>query len=321
VTVFTKGVLATILVIGALFGMVYLLMSMVLGSKLAYWVEGAITFGVLAIMSFIWFVSALGPTGADTAWEAIALGPKLTEAKAFGTTYNVADYPGDGWQAPKVGAHLADLKGPDDTDSEVTQAKAVLDSVVGNAVSSIQGQRDAVQSIVQGDVSLLTGEFIDYDIRVKEAKVKGMDSIIAVAKAAPSKFVNADLGPGVTEGTLIKYLVNIGDKVAKGQDILSVKTPNGGEVTVKSTDDGIGAAEPLRPGDRVRQAAPVMTLDLSGHPNQPEPAIVVAARVRGALRTPAMYYLIASIVGFAIHLLGLRSYERRRKAQRESLPV
>jgi biotin carboxyl carrier protein len=319
-SVFTKGVLATICVMGALFGMVYLLMSMVLGSKLAYWVEGAITFGVLAIMSFIWFVSALGPTGADTAWQAIALGPKLTEAKAFGTTYNVADYPGDGWQLPKVGAHLADLKGADDTDSEVTQAKAVLDSVVGNAVSSIQGQRDAVQSIVQGDVGLLTGEFIDYDIRVKEAKVKGVDSIIAVAKAAPSKFVNADLGPGVTEGTLNKYLVSIGDKVAKGQDILSVTTPNG-QVTVKSSDEGIAAAEPLRTGDRIRSGAPVMTLDLSGQPNQPEPAIVVAARVRGKLRTPAMYYLIASIVGFGIHMVGLRAYERRRKAERETLPV
>jgi hypothetical protein len=48
---------------------------------------------------------------------------------------------------------------------------------------------------------------------------------------------------------------------------------------------------------------------------------VVAVRVRGKLRTPAMYYLIASIVGFAIHMLGLRSYERRRKAVRASVPV
>src|SRR5207253_2546164 len=88
--VFNTYVLAVILVMGALFGMVYLLMSMVLGSKLAYWVEACVTFGVLTIMSLIWFISALGPTGADTAWKAIALGPNLTEAKAFGTTYNVA---------------------------------------------------------------------------------------------------------------------------------------------------------------------------------------------------------------------------------------
>ncbi|MEA2501445.1 MAG: hypothetical protein QOD01_1556 [Actinomycetota bacterium] len=319
-SVFTKGVLATICVMGALFGMVYLLMSMVLGSKLAYWVEGSVTFGVLGIMSFIWFISGLGPTGPDTAWEAIALGPNITEAKAFGTTYNVADYPGDGWQKPKVGAHLADLKGADDTDTEVTQAKPVLDSAVGNAVSVIPGQVDTVKPIVQGDIGLTTGQFTNYNIELKPVLVQGKDSLIAVAKAAPSKAVNADLGSGVTEGTLNKYLLNIGDKVDKGQDFMSVTT-KGGDVNVKSTDAGIVAAEPLRSGDRVRAGGPVMTVDLSGQPDQPPPITVVAVRVRGKLRTPAMYYLIASILGFTIHMLGLRSYERRRKAERESVSV
>lgn len=319
-SVFIKGVLATIVVMGALFGMVYLLMSMVLGPKLAYWVEGCVAFGVVSIMSFIWFISALGPTGPDTAWQAIALGPNLTQAKAFGTTYNVADYPGDGWQMPKVGAHLADLNGADDTDAEATQAKPVLDSAVGDAVSSIPGQVDLVKPIVQGDIGLTTGEFTNYDILLKPVKVKGKDSLIAVAKGAPSKSVNADLGPGVTDGTLNKYLLNVGDKVDKGQDFMSVTT-KGGNVNVKSSDPGIIAAEPLRPGDRVRAGGPVLTVDLSGQADQPPPIIVVAVRVRGKLRTPAMYYLIVSLLLFTIHMLGLRSYERKRRALRESLTV
>ena len=317
-SVFIKGVLATIFIMGALFGMVYLLMSMVLGPKLAYWVEACVTFGVLSIMSFIWFVSALGPTGADTAWQAIALGPNLTEAKAFGTTYNVADYPGDGWQKPKVGARLADLKGADDTDAEATQAKPVLDSAVGDAVSSIPGQVDLVKPIVQGDIGLTTAEFTNYDILLKPVKVQGKDSLIAVAKGAPSKSVNADLGPGVTDGTLNKYLLNVGDKVDKGQDFMSVST-KGGDVNVKSSDPGIIAAEPLRPSDRVRAGGPVLTVDLSGQPDQAPPIIVVAVRVRGKLRTPAMYYLVISLVLLVIHMLGLRSYERKRRALRESL--
>jgi len=319
-SVFIKGVLATIFIMGALFGMVYLLMSMVLGPKLAYWVEACVTFGVLSIMSFIWFVSALGPTGADTAWQAIALGPNLTEAKAFGTTYNVADYPGDGWQKPKVGAHLADLKGADDTDTEATQAKPVLDSAVGDAVSSIPGQVDLVKPIVQGDIGLTTAEFTNYDILLKPVKVQGKDSLIAVAKGAPSKSVNADLGPGVTDGTLNKYLLNVGDKVDKGQDFMSVST-KGGDVNVKSSDPGIIAAEPLRPSDRVRAGGPVLTVDLSGQPDQAPPIIVVAVRVRGKLRTPAMYYLVISLVLLVIHMLGLRSYERKRRALRESPTV
>src|SRR5256714_15430211 len=163
-SVFIKGVLATIFIMGALFGMVYLLMSMVLGPKLAYWVEGCVAFGVLSIMSIIWFISALGPTGADTAWQAIALGPNLTQAKAFGTTYNVADYPGDGWQMPKVGARLADLKGADDTDAEATQAKPVLDSAAGDALSSIPRPADLGKPIVPGGLGLTTREVTHYRI-------------------------------------------------------------------------------------------------------------------------------------------------------------
>jgi hypothetical protein len=34
-----------------------------------------------------------------------------------------------------------------------------------------------------------------------------------------------------------------------------------------------------------------------------------------------MYYLIVSLLLFAIHMLGLRSYERKRRALRESLTV
>ena len=67
---------------------------------------------VLTLMSLIWFASALGPTGPDTAWQVIAIGPNLTSASVTGTVYNVADYPNDGWQKPKVGQHLADRSVP-----------------------------------------------------------------------------------------------------------------------------------------------------------------------------------------------------------------
>lgn len=313
-SVFTKGVLAVIVVMGSLFGMVYLLLAMVLGSKLAYWVEACVTFGVVSILAFIWFISALGPTGPDTAWQAIAIGQNINSATAFGTTYNIGDYPGDGWQKPTVGQHLADLKGVDDTDAEATQAKPVIDTAVGNAVSVIPGQVALEKGIVQGQINLIPNQFVDYDILLKPVTVQGKDSLIAVAKSAPASTVNADLGAGNTAGTLIKYTVSIGDKVAKGDSIMSVSTTNG-TVDVKSTDAGVVAAEPLRPSDRVRSGGPVMTLDVSS-PDSPA-YLVVAVRVRGKLRTPAMYYLTISLFLLIVHLLGLRSYEKRRAAARE----
>lgn len=319
-SVFTKGVLAVISVTGALFGMVYLLLTMILGPKLAYWVEGAITFGVIAIMSFIWFVSALGPTGTDTQWVPIAIGPTVATASAPVGTFNVADYPNDGWQKPAVGAHLADLKGTDDTDSEAAQAKPVLDGLVGNAISAIPGQRDAVKPLVQGSVDLVIGQFTNSNILLRPVKVKGKDSLIAVALAVPSEAVTATLQAGATDANVNKYLVPIGGKVTKGQDVLSVTTGSN-TYNVQSPDDGTIVEEPLRPGDRVRAGGPFATLDISSHAGQPAPVIVVAARVRGSLRTPAMYFLVASLILFAIHVLGLAAVEKSQKAARDAVGV
>jgi biotin carboxyl carrier protein len=313
VSVFAKGVIATIAVLGGLFGMVYLLLSMILGPKLAYWVEGSIIFGVLTLMSLIWFASALGPTGPDTAWQVIAMGPNLTSASVTGTVYNVADYPNDGWQKPKVGQHLADLKGADDTDSEAAQAKPVLDAAVGNAVSTIQGQRDAVAAYVHGSIDLVPGQFTNSDILFKPVNVEGKPSLIAVAKAVPAEAVTATLPAGVTEATVKKYLVNVGDHVSKGQDVLAISTSQG-DTTVKSPDDGTLVLEGVRAGDRLRPNGPFATLDISSHPGQPAPVTVVALRVRGKLRTPALYYLVASLILLVIHLFGLSRVDKARRA-------
>ena len=317
-SVFTKGVIAVIAVMGSLFGMVYLLLSMVLGRKLAYWVEGAVTFGVLSIMGFIWFVSALGPTGADTGWQVVAMGPSITQASFKGTNYNVADYPGDGWMKPSAGQHIGDLHGADDTLSESLQAKPVLDSGVSAAISAIPGQRDTVKPFVSGSIDLQVGAFTNTKILMKPATVEGKDSIIAVSTAVPSTSINATLPGGAAEGTLKNYLVSIGDTIKQGQDIMTVTTA-GGDVTVSAEKGGGVAEEPLRPGDRVRSGGPVMTVDLTGQSGEPPAATVVALRVRGKLRTPAMYYLLIALALFIVHLIGLRSVEKSRKAALETV--
>lgn len=317
-SVFTKGIIATVAVLGALFGMVYLLLSMVLGRRLAYWLEGSVVFGVLSIMGFIWFISALGPTGPDTAWQVIAMGPSITQASFKGTTYNVADYPGDGWIKPTQGKHLADLSGADDLLSESAQAKPVLDTGVSDAISAIPGTRDIVKSIVSGSIDLQTGAFTNVKLLMKPATVDGKSSIIAVSTAVPSMAINGTLPNGATDGTLKNYLVSIGDTVQAGQDIMTVTTASG-DVNVTAAQGGGVAEEALRPGDRVRSGGPVMTIDLTGQPNQPPDVTVVAARVRGKLHTPGFYYMVVALILFVIHMGGLRSVERQRKASLETV--
>jgi len=44
---------------------------------------------------------------------------------------------------------------------------------------------------------------------------------------------------------------------------------------------------------------------------------IVAVRVRGSVRTPALIYLFVSLLLFALHMMGLRNTERAAK----SIPV
>ncbi|GAC1367493.1 MAG: hypothetical protein NVSMB32_12450 [Actinomycetota bacterium] len=315
-SIFTKGILAAIGVMGGLFGMVYLLMSMVLGAKLAYWVEAAITFGVLSIMSAIWVFSGLGPVGPSTAFEGIAVGPNVTTVTAHGSTYNLADYPtGPGWKAPEAHIYLADLHGDDDLATEALQAKTVMDGLVGNAVSPIPGVVKRVKSLVQGQVTLQAGSYTETDMRMEAVNVDGKASIIAVSKVVPSQPISVVALPNnAATATIVKYLVNLGDPITKGQDIMTVQLPDNTNANLQSTDAGTVAALGPDVGSLVRANVPILTLDISSHPNQPPAVLVAAVRVRGSLKTPPMIYLIVSLLLFVIHLSGLSRLERARRA-------
>lgn len=318
-SVFAKGVLATIFVVGMLFGMVYLLMSMVLGPKLAYWVEGAVSFGVIAIMSFIWLISALGPVGPSTVWQTIAMGPNVTTATFKGTTYNVGDYPNQPpWVKPTVGKHLADLSGADDLASEASDLQTVMDSAIGNALSPVPGVKAKVASTIKGPIDLKTGtagSYTEANVLMKQATVDGKDSIIAVGRGVPSEPVSAKSLPGQTgsstTATVVKYLVGIGDTVTEGQNVVEI-TNNGQTAYLTSDKAGVVTAFGPAVGSLVRPGVPYLTLDVSGQAGQPAAINVVSVRVRGAEHTPAGIALVVSLILFVVHLMGVSRLEKSR---------
>ncbi len=197
----------------------------------------------------------------------------------------------------------------------------MIDLLITNAVSPIEGLRNSVQSQVKGEVDLTPGSFTASNTKMKQGKVEGKDSIIAVALAVPSKAITATLPAGVTEGTVKQYLAKVGDKVMKGQDLLVITTPDGKDVTLQAADGGDLVLQSLRVGDKVRSGLPIATIGLTGQPDQPPPVTVVALRVRGKLRTPAMIYLLVSLILFAIHLAGLNATEKARKASLAPAPA
>ena len=328
--VFVKGMAAFLGMVIVFVGSCYLLLSLILGPKLGYLVLGASFFAVMLVTSLIWFVTGLGPKGGeecphgkgcDTAWTPSAVGPQLTEVKTDFGDFNVADYPdGESWLVPSQTGHPADLGKKGSTQKELENLKPVLDAFVGQAVSPIPGKRKEVESEVLGPVNLKSGEYQITDVRMKEAKVSGKESLVALGRAVPSTNLTAGaLSNGAKEGTVEEFLVKPGDIVHKGDPIVSVKTASG-LVDLSADKDGklltfgLRAATKKGEGDKIKQGVPYAFLDISGQPGVPEPVQVAAVRVRGSVRTPALYYVFATLLLFALHMGALDRLEKSRKA-------
>ena len=308
-----KGVIAVVIAVVLFIGSVELLLSLVLGPRLAYWLTGSLVFGIIVILSVIWFGSKLGPKGPETTWVAIGAGPEIQQAKGFGATYDLKDYPdGSSWEAPKEGREL--VKGAEDTATEAGNAEPVLETFVDNVVGVIPGVRQAEAGKLQGEIKLVPQKFAITDVRMKKANVEGEPSLIAVAKAVPAEDVIAeDLG-GAKEGEVTDVLVKPGDEVKVGQPLLKAKT-DGATIDVKATRDGRIVEVVLAKTDKIKPGVPFATVDITGQPGQPQPATVVAVRELGKVRTPPLYYLVVSLVLFAVHMRGLARTERLQKAQ------
>ena len=94
--IFTVGVGAVLSGIIVFVGSVWLLLSMVLGPRLAYFVAASITLAFLLIMSVAWSVNPLGPVGELPTWNAVAIGEDASQIE-FGPA---SSYPDNPWRVP-----------------------------------------------------------------------------------------------------------------------------------------------------------------------------------------------------------------------------
>jgi hypothetical protein len=94
--IFTVGVGAVLSGIIVFVGSVWLLLSMVLGPRLAYFVAASITLAFLLIMSVAWSVNPLGPVGELPTWNPVAIGEDASQLE-FGPA---SSYPDSPWRVP-----------------------------------------------------------------------------------------------------------------------------------------------------------------------------------------------------------------------------
>lgn len=325
--VFLKGLAAFLTMAVVFIGSVWLLTSMILGIRLGYFVTATSFFGVMILISLIWLTTALGPKGAegfvgklgeDTTWYAIGTGADLTTVESEFGNFDVSDYPDGDWEVPSTKSVLADLPAGKDesTQKELETVKPVMESLVISAVSPVPGIREDVSELVQGDVKLVSGKFQTTQIRMREGTVDGKESIIAVGRAVPSDVLNAGNLGGAEEGTVSKFLAEAGERVSTGDAMMAVKTSSG-TVELKADKAGNLIAFGFRIGDKIKPNVNFATIDISGQPSAPDAVEIVAVRVRGSVRTPALIYLFVSLLLFALHMMGLRNTERAAK----SIPV
>ena len=106
--VFVEGVAAVVSAILIFIGSVFLLLSLITGARLAYFITASVTLGFVFIMTLVWSQGTpLGPVGQLPEWENVALA-ESSSAADFGPA---SSYPEGEWQVPD-----------EDDPQEITQA-------------------------------------------------------------------------------------------------------------------------------------------------------------------------------------------------------
>jgi hypothetical protein len=130
--IFTVGVGTVLAGIIVFVGSVWLLLSLVLGPRLAYFVTASIALAFLLVMSVVWSINPLGPVGELPTWNPVAIGEDASELE-FGPA---GSYPESPWRVPN-----------EDDDTEQTQASE-LETEAGDYVET---------AVTEGDLDVPAG--------------------------------------------------------------------------------------------------------------------------------------------------------------------
>ncbi|MPZ69527.1 MAG: hypothetical protein GEU71_08365 [Actinobacteria bacterium] len=77
-------------------GSIWLLLAVVLGSRLAYFITASVTLAFVLIMGTVWSFTQLGPVGVAPSWSALGVGEEPAEIDFSGA----GSYPEGDWRPP-----------------------------------------------------------------------------------------------------------------------------------------------------------------------------------------------------------------------------
>ena len=172
--IFIEGIAVTIAALIVFFGTIWLLMSVVMGGRLAYFVTASVALGFIFIMTLVWsYGTPLGPVGVMPEWHGVDIAESATEIKDLGPA---AEYPEEPWEVP-------DKDDPADTTKAAELESAAVDYLEKQIEEDAGG--DFVQAndatVTSDTARLLTQGDVEYGALTLEA-----------AAAAITKFNEAD---------------------------------------------------------------------------------------------------------------------------------
>lgn len=148
--IFIEGVAAVTAAVVVFCGSIWLLLMLVLGARLAYFVTATVTLGILLIMGVVWSLNQLGPVGELPSWSGVGAGDTAADIDFSAAS----SYPDSPWITPD-----RDVKTEADKASllENTADNVLADAVEKGKVTTIEDvssalvDSDATRLLEQGD--------------------------------------------------------------------------------------------------------------------------------------------------------------------------
>jgi hypothetical protein len=153
---FIEGIAAVVSAVVIFCGSVFLILAMVVGGRLAYFVTASITLGFLVMMGVVWSINPLGPVGELPEWTE----GRIAEAASDIDFAPAAEYPEGPWeavdpedqaqvtQASELESAATDVLEEGITEGEITTVEAASDAIVNTDLTRLLQQGDALYGAV-----------------------------------------------------------------------------------------------------------------------------------------------------------------------------
>ena len=177
-TAFVTGFAAVLSAVLIFIGSAFLLLMLILGARLAYWITASVALCFLLIMAVVWSINPLGPVGQLPEWDPVAIGTDAGQLEFE----PAREYPEGNWRAPDTedpaeGAKSAALEG----DASTYFLKAVEDEEIEfEATDTLTVEDDSTKLLDQGDT-----EYGATTFEVVNAAEEKVGKVTAVMKYDP----------------------------------------------------------------------------------------------------------------------------------------